>query len=56
MQRVSISVVLMPFDVWARLFHRNALGNFQLDTTVFAAGIIIISAIEWLKLAISSGG
>jgi hypothetical protein len=46
----------MPFDVWAGLFHRNALGNFQLDTTVFAAGIIIISGIEWLKLTIPSSG
>jgi hypothetical protein len=51
-----MSVVLMSFHVWAGLFHRNALGNFQLDTTVFAAGIIIISAIEWLKLTISSDG
>ena len=44
------------FDVWAVLFHGNALGNFQLDTAVFAAGIIIISGIEWLKFAVSSGG
>ena len=44
------------FDVWAGLFHGNALGNFQLDTAVFAAGIIIISGIEWLKLTIPSSG
>ena len=56
MRLVSISAVLMSFGVWAGLFRRNALGNFQLDTAVFAAGIIIISGIEWLKLTIPSGG
>ena len=56
MRRVSKSAVLMFFDVWAGLFYRNALGNFQLDTAVFAAGIIIISGIEWLKLTIPSSG
>ena len=46
----------MSFNVWAELFYRNALSNFQLDTAVFAAGIIIISGIKGLKLSISSGG
>jgi hypothetical protein len=44
------------FGVWAGLFYRHTLGDFQLNTAVFAAGIIIISGIEWLKLTIPSGG
>jgi hypothetical protein len=51
-----MNAVLMFFGVWAGLFYRHALGDFQLDTAVFAAGIIIISGIEWLKFAVSSGG
>ena len=42
--------------IWAELFHRNALGDFQLDTTVFTAGIVIISGVKWLKLTIPRSG